>query len=79
MQTISFEEIGGEASIHKAALERLSKSFYSSKRVVALTGAGISVSAGIPVINKPSLCLKAIIYVYFRIFGRLEGCMNELD
>lgn len=79
MQTINFEEIDGETSIHKAALERLSKSFYSSKRVVALTGAGISVSAGIPVINKPFLCFTAIIYVYFRIFDRLEGCTNELD
>lgn len=49
MQTINFDEIGGETSCHKAALERLAKSLYSSKRVVALTGAGISVSAGIPV------------------------------
>lgn len=52
MQSINFDEIGGETFNHKAALERLSKSFHYSKRVVALTGAGISVSAGIPVIIK---------------------------
>ena len=52
MQTINFDEIGGDNSVtRKKVLERLAKSFNSSKRIVALTGAGISVSAGIPVIN----------------------------
>ena len=49
MQSIIFEEIAEDSSVHRVALERLAKSFNSSKRVVALTGAGISVSAGIPV------------------------------
>lgn len=57
MQSIIFEEIAEDSSGHRVALERLAKSFNSSKRVVALTGAGISVSAGIPV-N----------YQYFNIF-----------
>ena len=55
MQTINFDEIGG----HKTALERLAKTVNSSKRVVALTGAGISVSAGIPVFK---------IFLYMPIF-----------
>lgn len=45
METINFDEIGAG----NAAIERLAKSFNTSKRVIALTGAGISVSAGIPV------------------------------
>lgn len=49
MQSINFEEITGNCSIQQVALERLAKSFFSSKKIVALTGAGISVSAGIPV------------------------------
>lgn len=51
MQSINFDEIGENenGSTYNLSLDRLAKSFYSSKRVVALTGAGISVSAGIPV------------------------------
>ena len=50
MQSINFEEIAEANSVHRVALERLAKAFNSSRRIVALTGAGISVSAGIPVI-----------------------------
>lgn len=64
MQTINFEEIGGETSIHKANLQRLSKALFSSKRVIALTGAGISVSAGIPV--KP-INMRFILFLGFSI------------
>ena len=49
MQSINFDEIGKNGSSYNLSLDRLAKSFYSSKRVIALTGAGISVSAGIPV------------------------------
>lgn len=49
MQSINFEEIAGNNSVHRIALERLARSFHSSKKIIALTGAGISVSAGIPV------------------------------
>lgn len=47
MQSINFDEI---EDCHSGAIARLTKSFHGSKRIVALTGAGISVSAGIPVI-----------------------------
>ena len=50
MQSINFEEIAEDSSVHRIALERLVKSFHSSRKIVALTGAGISVSAGIPVL-----------------------------
>lgn len=49
MQSINFVEIVEDNPVHRIALERLAKSFHLSKKIVALTGAGISVSAGIPV------------------------------
>ena len=49
MQSINFDEIDAGGSVDKLVIQRLAKSFYGSKRIVALTGAGISVSAGIPV------------------------------
>ena len=47
MQSIIFDEIGDGHG--NPTIERLAKSLNNSKRIVALTGAGISVSAGIPV------------------------------
>lgn len=49
MKTINFDEIGREDFADKSALETLAKAFNASKRIVAMTGAGISVNAGIPV------------------------------
>jgi hypothetical protein len=49
MKTINFDEIERKDFADKAALETLAKAFNTSKRIVAMTGAGISVNAGIPV------------------------------
>lgn len=47
MQSINFEDFDQEHL--QPHLARLAKALNSAKRVVAITGAGISVSAGIPV------------------------------
>lgn len=49
MLSISLEDVAGDNSTGKIALHRLAQMFHSSNKVVALTGAGISVSSGIPV------------------------------
>lgn len=48
MQSIKLEDFNEDScSPH---LQRLSRALNSSKRIVAITGAGISVTSGIPVI-----------------------------
>lgn len=49
MKSINFDEIRKKDSGEKVAIEILAKAFNSSKRIIAMTGAGISVNAGIPV------------------------------
>ena len=49
MKSINFDEIGRKNFGEKAAIEILAKTFNASKRIIAMTGAGISVNAGIPV------------------------------
>lgn len=51
MKSINFDEIGRRDFGEKAAIEILAKAFNSSKKIIAMTGAGISVNAGIPVIK----------------------------
>lgn len=51
MKSINFDEIGRKDFGEKAAIEILAKAFNASKRIIAMTGAGISVNAGIPVIK----------------------------
>lgn len=48
MQTIHLDEIA-ECPVFAEHRQRLGRALTSSKRIVAITGAGISVSAGIPV------------------------------
>lgn len=50
MQSINFEDFERNTSPYSDYVERLAKAFCTSKRIVAITGAGISVSAGIPVL-----------------------------
>ena len=47
MQSINFEDFDGEGALPH--LKRLSAALTGAKRIVAITSAGISVSAGIPV------------------------------
>lgn len=52
MKSINFDEIDGKDFADKPALEILAKAFNNSKKIIAMTGAGISVNAGIPVRQK---------------------------
>lgn len=76
MKSINFDEIGNGDFGEKAAIEILAKAFNSSKRVIAMTGAGISVNAGIPVIKRNFYLFSNII---FRIFVLPVDCTKRFD